>query len=377
MLSIIMNHFKILRASFIALAAGGAMALTGFDGCHSPTQAGKTDTVTLKTGPDTTSHNWAWTLSAIADMGTLKGVWVFDDTTIYVVGDMYLHDSESAPNEPIEYTLAKWNGNVWTYYNLDSSIGYISPALGLFGFSKNDYWYMDGAPAHWIGPPTNRWIGYNLNSLNLPRGGGDIMNGWGASSTDMYFALGDYVILHFDGYNFQQINTGTNLVLRGIWGGLNPKTGKDEVICVASNEGIAPLGNAIFSVNGTSSVTQLVTKPMNDSASFFYAASIWFSPGNKYYVGGSQLWWKTNIYDTTAWNGIPLTFGVLAICGPDTNDLLFVGGQGGVEHYNGSTFQNYPSLTVGNYYSVSMNGNTACAVGEEGNGPIVLMGKRQ
>ncbi len=378
-------QYTICHFVFIVLAAAGAMALTGFDGCHSPTQPGKTDTVTVKTGPDTSSGNFTWTLDTIAEGGDLKGVIVFNDTEVYVCGEMYLLDSATEQPSDTEYTLAFWNGKKWTYSNLESSIGYISPALGLYGFSPNDFWYMDGAPAHWMGPPVNQWTGYNLNGLNMSRGDG--LNGfnmkmWGTSSSNIYFA-GNGSLVYFNGVNMSAINTNSPLATTGIYGGINPQTKKEEIICISSNGSVQPISKGVYSVNGAT------TTQLSDSGLAWLISDIWFVPDSIYYIFGDGIFYKNNIYDTTQWIAIPKTttqqYGLIyMISAQGANDIITAGGDGDILHYNGKTWQSYYATTqiYGNYNAISLKGNTVCAAGVVGGGPmneipVVLIGKRQ
>ena len=203
-----------------------------------------------------------WTWDTIAPEGVLDGVHVFNDTNVIVGGQFWLNDSNGV-QEPNYYNFAQWNGKTWHYSRIVEENGFLYTISGIVAFSPMDYWLFNGNVMYWNGTT----IQTILASANT---------GWGTSSNDMYFIGGGngYSFLyHYNNGSWHQIQTGTSLNIPGIWGGINPQTGKEEVICVASNEGGTPNIREIFIVNGSTVI------PLSDSELAVQLSSIWFSPG--------------------------------------------------------------------------------------------------
>ena len=273
-------------------------------------------------------------------------------------------------DESHEYNLGVWNGHTWKFSPVIPTTQRNNPypCGGIFGFSPTDYWLCSEDIDHWNG------INYQI-----PQGimGYDAEFCWGTSSNDMYFAGNAGWLTHYDGLNLTQINTGTTINIPAIWGAINPKTGQKEIICAASNEGSSPNIREIFSVNGTT-ITKLC-----DSGLAIQLSCMWFSPGNIYYMFGDGIFYKKNIYDSTAWIMLPNDKNIQhgyanGVSAQDTNDIMVACAWGDILHYSGKNWQSYYAQTNrnGRYNAISIKNNFVCAVGFNGNQPMVLFGKR-
>ncbi|BFN37079.1 WD40/YVTN/BNR-like repeat-containing protein [Fidelibacter multiformis] len=144
------------------------------------------------TTPDTTSHDFTWTVETLGDAGsTLNDVAIVDENNIWVVGNINTPDGE--------YNAARWNGSEWEF------MGIYSNTLDLYSiwyFAEDDIWVLSSYPIHWDG---ESWTHYHLTEMGIIPGGlgGSI---WGASPNDVWF-VGRYGrIVHYDGSRFRRIS---------------------------------------------------------------------------------------------------------------------------------------------------------------------------
>ena len=137
------NNCALLIAHFAiaALAAAGALALTGFGGCHSPTQSGSMEEI------DTTSHNISWEVDTVGVFGAtyFNDVAIVTDNDsaldIWTVGRFYTGDTTIGVST---YNIARYNGTNWSYMNATNEDLY-----AIYAFSPTDIWV--GAHHHIIG----------------------------------------------------------------------------------------------------------------------------------------------------------------------------------------------------------------------------------
>jgi hypothetical protein len=75
---------------------------------------------------------------------------------------------------------------------------------------------------------------------------------------------------------------------------------------------------------------------------------------------------STNGKAAALWKGNAQVWGANRVRGNDLNDIVTLGNNGRVWHYNGMTWKGYDALanTTDNYYSVAIKGNLIIAVGE-------------
>jgi hypothetical protein len=113
-------------------------------------------------------------------------------------------------------------------------------------------------------------------------------------------------------------------------------------------------------------------------------STVWFSPGRRYYVGGSgmssPIYMKRSLHDPTWLNEsiAALRYYVYSMRGTRTNDVFTCGGFGEVGHFNGMSWISYRAVTAvnGNYYSVACRGDLTVAVGYDYPRAIVAIGRR-
>jgi hypothetical protein len=325
---------------------------------------------------DTTSHNFtsqSWTFGTIGS-SVLYDVAIIDENNIWAVGEILIADTSQ--NGYTTYNAVHWDGNEWElkripyYFN---SQAYYHPIQSVFAFNENDIWFCGNGVMNWdgtnfrsIGISPIIWGPYQMNKI------------WGSGKSNLYIVGNNGSIAHYNGTNWQRIESGTTLNINDIWGDFNEKTQEWEILTVASNFGTS-LEKEILQIKNNS-VTKLTLSPQ-----MWPLKTVWFISNKQYYVAGAGIYqkrllsdsiWKNNILDFT-------TFTTTSLRGNDVNDVIAVGAYGDFLHFNGVSWKidyQEPLLNNGSYTKVTIKGNLVVAVG--GNNlsinseAVILVGRR-
>ncbi|MGC9367887.1 MAG: hypothetical protein ACP5FK_12705, partial [bacterium] len=168
----------------------------------------------IATTMDTTSHNFSWEVDVFGEYGSyLKGVTIIDNENIWVVGALVIDDSTSRYRGQINYNLAKWNGETWSY-ELVGAAGVT--CYDIHYFSENDIWIVAKLIYHWDG---NEWVRYHLWYMDiLDEDDGGVEYIWASSPANIFFVGRKGTIVHYDGSTFTKMESGTDSPIIDIWG---------------------------------------------------------------------------------------------------------------------------------------------------------------
>jgi hypothetical protein len=246
------------------------------------------------------------------------------------------------------------------------------PIQTVVAFSTNDVWAASGVElVHWYG---STWTSKAFFMVDVPFDG-QVLKMWGTSGNNLYCVGRTGAIYHYNGNTWTKIESGTTLGIQDIYGSLNTKTDKHEVLAVASDID-QNNGKKIIKIDGEK------IDYIQDDALGWSIRGIWFKPNMKYYIVGAGIFRKNLLYDQNPWVMYPIgqvaSSYSEAIRGNDINDVVTVGDFGEIVHYNGCTWKNYSDLTgfYGIYCSVAMRGNIIVAVGYNSTRAFIAMGKR-
>ncbi len=316
---------------------------------------------------DTTSHNFTWQTWTFGEHSSsvLNDVAIIDENNIWAVGEIYMNDSLGNP-DPIFYNAAHWNGQEWELKRILYG-GWIWTIKTIFAFSANDIWFSAFA----------RYDGQNFIELPIPSilTGWTINKIWGSSDNDMYAVGNNGNIAHYANGQWTKIQSGTDLDINDIWGDYNEKTGKWEILAVASNI-LQSFEKEVIQINGRSA--EVLNKEGIDET----LSSVWFKSNRKYYVAGSGIYEKSNLNEET-WKGDPLditNYFIYKFRGVSLNDIVAAGGVGEVLHFNGISWKSYfeeAGLNYGNYYSTTIKDNMIAVVGVDAPKAAITIGIRQ
>jgi len=318
----------------------------------------KSEMVSLTT-LDTTSHDFQWEVIELPSphgSGALYDVAIIDENNIWAVGEIY---SDSA--QPwLPYNAVHWDGEQWELKRINYS-GSPWPIKSVFAFSSNEVWFDAFV----------RWNGTNFIQLPIP----DILIGhginkmWGTSNTDLYVVGSSGLIAHYDGAQWQRIESGTELAIKDIYGARKNENGQYKILCVA--EHISPGGSKILSVENKK-VRELPTNGLLSWGLW----GIWFVPSRHYVVVGSGVW-RSHLAEGF-WsrdNKLPRLFST-SISGQGLNDIVVCGAFWFLAHWNGATWHTYFPRTSGSFTSIQIKQNLIIAVGGIERKAVIVSGKR-
>ncbi len=364
------NNFK-LKPIIISIVFAAVMALLLIT-------CGKNTTQPPPAGADTTSHNFTWTIDTLGTRSSyLNDVAIINENDIWAVGEIHTNETDqfdSLGNWIQPYNAVHWNGSEWELKRIrfkifcNQSATQISPAKSVLSFASDDVWITAGSQiTHWNGNQFDilECIPVSVNKM------------WGTSGNDIYVvgALGG--IAHYDGSSWQKLDSGIDIEIQDIWGTTNPQNKNLEVLCIAANK-FRNEGKRLLRIKEDGTIETLP-----DSGLSWSLSSVWFVPGEKYYIVGAGIYQKADLNSTNLWKRYPpgevTNFFTNSIRGVAMNDIVAVGAFGEIVHFNGHTWRNYSSetqLTSGGYFSIAMKDNLIIGVGQLFNLGVIVTGKR-
>jgi hypothetical protein len=321
---------------------------------------------------DTTSSNFTWTVETLGDgsSSTLYDVAIVNDTLAYACGEIYSGGSIC--------NLARWNGQQWDTMRISVTLTYTSsqivtdqdPLKTIYAFNENDIWVVSsaGGVSHWNG---TQWV---MLSIPFNQGPGGCNKMWGTSSSNLYFVGNNGRIIYCDGSTWTKLESGTTLPIQDIWGAIDPHSGMQQILAIASNRYLNE-GKKILSIS-TTGVTAL-----GDSGLSWSLNSIWFVPNRIYYVCGDGIYPSHSL--SGRWQrdtGFPFLH-KNRVRGTSVNDVVVVGVYGLFSHFNGVTWQHFtgyvPNYENMSFESVDLKNNLVVAAGQlQGSQAVIVMGRR-
>ncbi len=359
-------------ASLCSLIVMMCASLTLLSACNEDKPVQPPDTEPEDT--TTTSHDFQFQVFTLGDGASmLQDVAIINDTLAYAVGVIYVKDSTGQYILP-PYNLAKWNGKNWDLmrvavkYPPDGTTSIVHELRGVIAFSEKDVLVS-------VGTAVMKWDGQSWDILGGVWSPGSADRMWGRSRKDLYGVGGGGSIVHWNGSAWEKIESGTALWMQDIWGAYNPKTGKDEILCLAS-EKYTNAGKRLMRVEGK----QVAALDSGGLAS--QLSGIWFSSNKRYFTVGAGVHWKQPLDSSQPWSvykpGEATRYFSHCVRGNAWNDVVVAGSYGEVVHFNGKTWHSYTALTgiYGNYYKAAMKDNLIIAVGQNGQRGAAVVGKR-
>ncbi|RMD86948.1 MAG: glucosyl transferase, partial [Calditrichaeota bacterium] len=237
----------------------------------------------------------------------------------------------------------------------------------VFAFSKNDIWFSDGAELiHYNGAVFKQDCSINLLLT------GKINKIWGTSDNDLYVVGDNGLIVHYDGRQWQRIESGTDLPIQDIWGN------NEQILVIASNHHY--LGRELILIK------QKTTKKLDSNGLFYGFGGIWFIRDREYLIVGDGIFIKHSLNESI-WFRYPVgqiaSYYSQSIRGLNFNDIVIVGDFNDISHFNGYNWKEYKNLynAQGQLVSVNMIKNLVVAVGNEyingiNDKGIIILGKR-
>ena len=318
---------------------------------------------------DTTSHDFQWEVVEFPSpfgSGALYDVAIINENDIWAVGEIYADSAQPW----LPYNAVHWDGRKWElrriYFYLcpNGNSPTPFPIQAIYAFATDDIWFTRGGSiVHWDG--SNFIHDCSINSVI----NGSIYKLWGTDSNNLYAVGANGTIAHYDGVSWRLLESGTELPIQDIWGGIDPQTGEEMVICVASRY-LYNQGKKLLQIQGNR-VKELPAEGLPWSLK-----SIWFIPGLVYYVAGDGLFFSRDLTETWKQLPSPLLY-KHAIRGQALNDVIVVGYKL-LSHFNGVNWHHYTDdqLPAALYNAVAIKGNLVVAMGLQGGRVIITIGRR-
>ncbi len=317
-------------------------------------------------GPDTTSSRFVFDISYFGDNTSwIKDVFAISNDNVWAVGDLAVYDS--IKKKLVTYNALHWDGKSWSARQVPSSIknpdGSILHSITdamktVYAPSKGDIWFVSE-----FGSVT-RLQDSSWFEMIFDSGPGPANKMWGKSN-DLYFAIDQGFVTHWNGYSFTRLQTGLNYDCNDIRGS------GDTAICVASNWDSSGPTKIIRIVNGTVSA-------FPDSGLYMGMKSLWFERQNRIFCAGHEI----DTYNGTKWSfDDSAGFGFLMIIrGTAENDIFAAGHYANVVHYNGRRWAVFPEIDpTKQFYLMSLaylNGEVWIVGGDQRKGGVMIHGKR-
>jgi len=292
----------------------------------------------------------------------LYDVAIIDENNIWAVGEIYMNDSIGKP-DPNAYNVAHWDGSEWKFFKLqffdfcgNTSTGSY-PAKSVFVFSPTNIVISSGSQITWFNGQQQ------IKTECIPA---TVNKMWGTSSSDLYAVGNGGNIAHYDGKNWQKLESGTTLNINDIWG-IKDNSGNNLIYCPAYNFGSGG-GKKLLKIEGNKigEINWVQNKELY---------TCWFNTPHKLYAGGEGLFYK--VYGNWKEEVISHYF-VFRVRGNSLSDIWAAGGFGFAAHFNGSSWRVFDEVTLtdGNYYGLTVKENLISLVGREGRKAVITLGRK-
>jgi hypothetical protein len=322
---------------------------------------------------DTTSHAFTWLMDTIGTHNSvLNDVAVINENDIWVVGDLHFPDTytyDSLGNFIQPYNIAHWDGTKWNLLRMMVPGPGYGEIYSVYAIDPLNIWFGSNIAAHY---DTQQWTFYHTGT-GFPSSF-RISKIWGDTPENLFFVGNDGNIVRYNGSTFNSVSTGFDIDFHDVWGDVNPKTGKTEIIVVGSNASPSNRARILLQFDDP------YIREISSEGLPWRVSCLWFKPGKRYYVAGDglyavyqvgELWQKITTITPLYKSGIR---------GNDINDVIVVGSFALVSHFNGMSWHNYvgeawPQFD-GFFGEVDYKNNFMVAVGQIGDRGLILRGWR-
>ena len=306
-------------------------------------------------GPDTTSHNWVWTVDTIGIRNTvLSSVSVINENNIWVGG--YINTDE--------YTALHWNNKEWEYIQIIED-QYNIPFIDLediWAISNDNIWIGNGSIYNYDGTIAN------LSYLRNIGTGERVTSLWYNTPDDIYGVGHAGIVVHYDGKNWQEIESPTVGDFTDIWGVNQSKLNKETIMATVSTP-FEKKEQRLLSISGGN------VKDTLNWDSNIQAMSVWFDNTSPVYVCGNDL----RYFQDSIWTVVDLpNYFLERVRGSSEDNIFVIGSFGFMARYDGLEWHIESQFLMdhGSLLDIVVMKNLVIAVGTDGTRGIIIKGNR-
>jgi len=306
------------------------------------------NTVTTKTLA-ATSHDFSWTEYTLG-AGELYDVWGTSENNVYAVGGVSFGDSTVG--------IIHWDGVEWQPITAQAG------GFGIYGFSENDIWVVSGNPIfHFDG---NTWSEISDNVIDDHKNYRAI---WGTSSENLYFGNDQGKIIHWDGQKGSLENIQARKPIQDIWG-----FSENSIFAVSGGGSGFTLGELFYYNGHTWNLIETADNPPGENGLWAPFATLWGMTPSYLSIGGARVY--MGFIDT--WQLHQPGYLVLKVRGNNTNDVWNTGHFGGLQHFNGVSWDNqrpsgYNTITFNSLWTIN---DLVFVVGSKSSSAYIYQGTR-
>jgi len=311
---------------------------------------------------DTTSHDFTWQTFEFGGQGgssSFYDVAIIDENDIWAVGEIYTTDDK--------YNAAHWNGEKWELKKIKTNAcgGVVFPPIKtVYAFSNSDiiFGHIDASITKYNGATFINDCSF-IKQIN-----GSINKIWGTSSSDLYVVGNSGLIAHYDGQQWQRIESGTDENINDIHGIVN--NNKKIIYCVFGKTLTQTIPGVIKIENKNVIEVQW---PYQDRIPH----SIWFDKPGLIYVAGGEVALKDYTGEWRIISNLPRYY-IKRIRGNADNDIFIAGAYSILAHFNGLGWYLYEYGNSNKHYeSLDFKNNLLVVVGHIGGRvAFIKMGKK-
>lgn len=323
---------------------------------------------------DTTNHNINWYFYEFGDYSSsyLSDVWLEGTQDIMAVGEILIetNDQDSAGHDNDKYSAVIWEDGNWKLEKIIYQSEHYESILNIYGVWKTSLGkYLFAAGSIFT------WDGFGLAELSYLR---DIQSDqlaqsiWADLESNIFVTGSSGFISHFDGIEWQRIETGFTTNVRDVWG-ISNQSEEDNIVLAAISDGEDEGDNKIIKINYNKSITEI---DINNSVGKIVPYTIWFDTPFTLFIGGNDVFRKSADGKLIKLNTNCNSF-INHIRGTAKNDIFAVSEFGSVLHFNGNDWKEYlpPIPFIGT--AIAVRENIVVAVGYDSRKGYLFMGVRQ
>ena len=301
---------------------------------------------------DTTSHDFtfqSWTFGTIGS-SVLYDVAIINENNIWAVGEIMIADTSI--NGYTTYNAVHWDGSEWELKRIPFTYNgqtFYSAIKAILAFNENDIWFGIASLIYW-----NGMIYQSISTQGVFPA--SINKMWGTSTNNFYIVGTNGNIAHYNGTNWQRIESGTNANIVDI-SGIQNDEGKYIKYCAADN--------LLLKIDGDNNLTSIIVEQG------MFLNSVWAASNRLVYTAGNGI----VLYRNESWQTFhaPEINTIYRIKGQSYNDIVGLSANLSIFHFNGYSWNSIQTGLNNIYLKLQIKNNIIATVGWQNDNAIITL----